>query len=663
MKRFFSVLCILLLIFVFISCDNFSLIGKHSAKGTVYIQIPDSHAGRLVTLQKQEHVKDYNILIYKDKTDSLVYEKEFSSGELNSGIAIELNHGDYLINVVAYDSNGELFSGTNSEPVHVTSENTPENPAVVTINMKYVLVVYDNGQEDSSWCRHFETLEEDTVPSRLKPDPSFLPRKFFIRGKEINGWRDMDTSENYGVGEEIPLDDKTLPLHLTAVWGFPNTGYEATFADTKFYQISDVQWNYPLESEEPFGFTITGGKVIDYTCTGTEFLKLKNILGGSSITADIYLYTSEDDTEGTLKGTYTIDAVTKYGIKTGTPFLFTGEGLNHYNSLTADEASNFRMNSEKIICNPTNIGAVQTAIVQYLGGGQQGGNTLGITMVNVPGGTVTAAIGNGAFKDVTDENTITINAFQIGQTEVTYAQWCEVVNWATSDERGDKVYSFAFKGRPGNQGSDGAAVTEANGNIPVTNMSWRDTVVWCNAASEYQELTPAYYLPGTTEFTTGNVLRIAEDYNNNGNLSHNANVASGSGKAENAVVNPNANGYRLPENAEWEFAARGGDTTDSTNWNYLYAGSNTLNDVAVWNTNENAAVKSKDPNKLGLYDMSGNAAEWVWSNSTNKQWIREGSYKTTSTGLLQVDWQYSYSSTSYPSDGGFRVASGGAGNF
>jgi formylglycine-generating enzyme required for sulfatase activity len=141
-------------------------------------------------------------------------------------------------------------------------------------------------------------------------------------------------------------------------------------------------------------------------------------------------------------------------------------------------------------------------------------------------------------------------------------------------------------------------------NYPVSEVNWYDVVKWCNARSEKEGKTPVYK-NGTTVYRTGNVL-------------------------EPAIV-ASANGYRLPSEKEWEYAARGGAQTQG----YTYSGSNDLNAVGWYYENSGGTVKEvgkKQANELGIYDMSGNL--WEWSGSWHPG--AEGSYRVFRGG----NWFY-----------------------
>jgi formylglycine-generating enzyme required for sulfatase activity len=242
--------------------------------------------------------------------------------------------------------------------------------------------------------------------------------------------------------------------------------------------------------------------------------------------------------------------------------------------------------------------------------------------VHVPGTTITGrenyrivytspsnnkeAIQYGAF---VPKRVVAIPSFYMAKYEVTYELWYDVYQWAVSEERGDFRYKFANTGKEYESAVSGTSPSGKK-SCPVTDISWRDAIVWCNAYSEKTGLEPVYYAPEDG----GGILR----------------TATATGKylepADKAVMKREHNGYRLPTMAEREYAARGGDP-NLPDWYYLYSGSDNPGEVAWYYDTSGRGlgdnyeqhpdfgihpVGTKKPNRLGIYDLSGNAEEWGW---------------------------------------------------
>ena len=197
--------------------------------------------------------------------------------------------------------------------------------------------------------------------------------------------------------------------------------------------------------------------------------------------------------------------------------------------------------------------------------------------------------------------------FWMAESEVTQRQYRNLLGSSPSNFKGDE--------------------------LPVESVSWFEAVEYCNALSLKEMLTPCYQISGTT---VGWAERVK------------------------------CSGYRLPTEAEWEYAARSPATT-------VYAGSDSVDGVAWYSTNSGStthAVKTKTANGRGLYDLSGNVWEWVWDGyqgnyealpSTDPigpltvaaRVFRGGSWGNTATGA-RVAQRYGYAPSNRDYYLGFR---------
>jgi sulfatase modifying factor 1 len=285
----------------------------------------------------------------------------------------------------------------------------------------------------------------------------------------------------------------------------------------------------------------------------------------------------------------------------GDTITFAGIGENHAGNALPDSVLIWTSDRDDTIGTGTSFEtdslSVKVHVITLTGIDSKGNTGLDSISINInPGSgpdkyifvTVTSTSGypmgwEGLAEPV---HTVSLDEFHIGKYEVTYVLWLDVMSWALNNG-----YIFEHEGDKGG-GSDSTTVQH-----PVTRVSWRDCIIWCNAYSEKEGFEPVYYRsPSQTELYKDS----SEDLD-----------------ITNDCVDWNSTGIRLPTESEWEYAARYIDGVNVSP-GIEHSGYNLYPDIrdCAWYYDNSGfgthPVGKLHSNSLGIKDMSGNVSEYCW---------------------------------------------------
>jgi formylglycine-generating enzyme required for sulfatase activity len=336
---------------------------------------------------------------------------------------------------------------------------------------------------------------------------------------------------------------------------------------------------------------VSGGEFAGPSASKTPGIKFTT--GGYSGDAEVYYAVVAGNAPAPGYGAYTANSLGTVGIgeHTGTVTVTTGGGDYDIYVIAYKE------------------GKVSVPVkINTKSGDTEVGHEWGTeAFVAVEGGTFQMGDASSSYSSEKPVHSVTVSSFYMSKHEVTQAEWAAVMGSNPSHFQGGNLSSY----------QDGLS-EEQKGKLPVEYVTWYDVVAYCNALSEAEGLTAAYTINGTD-----------------------------------VTWNKTATGYRLPTEAEWEYAARGGKNKES----YLYSGGNDADTVGWYYDNSGSdythPVGQKAANSLGLYDMSGNVLEWCWdrygsygseaqidpagvSSGTNRV-IRGGSWKHSATSVRSAN--------------------------
>ena len=242
-------------------------------------------------------------------------------------------------------------------------------------------------------------------------------------------------------------------------------------------------------------------------------------------------------------------------------------------------------------------------------------SVLATGMVQIPAGTFIMGpdFWNPDEDRKNDTFTATLSTFKMSKYEITQDQYQEVMGNNPS----------YFNGEEG----------EIQGKRPVEQVNWYDTIIFCNKLSIKEGFNPAYSIEGKTDPVQWGDVPTSSSHKNYVKWSE-------------VIIVEGSNGYRLPTDAQWEYACRAGSITD-----YYFGDDVTkLGEYAWYSVNSNNMtheVGKKKPNAYGLYDMHGNVWEWCWDWWGDYPTEAKTDYTGAVAGTIRLDRGGSWS---VPSD-------------